>query len=80
VDSERYRVLHAEPRRFSLAGPRMARLHRMNISTWRRDALALAFDASELDRLSDELEALSLDQGSSVTVEYSMGELALERR
>jgi trans-aconitate 2-methyltransferase len=80
ADDERYRVLHAEPRRFELAGPRMARVHLMNLATWRRDAQALSFDAGELDRLSTALEALALDEASDVKVEYVMGELVLERR
>lgn len=80
ADPALYRVLHRGPRRFTLSGPRMARVHLMNLATWRRDPQACAFDPDELDRLHAALEALSRDEASSVVVEYAMGEVALERR
>jgi trans-aconitate 2-methyltransferase len=80
ADPALYGIVHAGPRRFTLPGPRMARVHLMNLATWRRDAQANAFDADELDRLHDALEVLSRDEASDVVVEYAMGEVVLERR
>jgi trans-aconitate 2-methyltransferase len=80
ADPALFRSVHVGPRRFTLSGPRMARVHLMNLATWRRDAQANAFDPGELDRLHVSLEALALDEASDVVVEYAMGEVALERR
>lgn len=80
ADPSLYRSVHVGPRRFTLSGPRMARVHLMNLATWRRDAQANAFDPDELDRLHLALEALSRDEASDVVVEYAMGEVVLERR
>jgi trans-aconitate 2-methyltransferase len=80
ADPALYRCVHVGPRRFALPGPRMARVHLMNLATWRRDPQASAFDPDELDRLHVALEALSRDEASDVIVEYAMGEVVLERR
>jgi SAM-dependent methyltransferase len=80
ADTALYDVVRSGPRHFELEGSRMARVHLMNLATWRRDAQALSFDADELDRLNRALEALSKDDTSDVKVQYAMGELVLERR
>jgi trans-aconitate 2-methyltransferase len=80
ADDELFQRVQAGARRFELSGPRMARVHLMNLATWRRDAQAHSFAADELDRLGQSLDALARDDASDVVVEYTMGELVLERR
>jgi trans-aconitate 2-methyltransferase len=80
VDPALYRVVHAGARPLTLSTPRMAAVHAMNLTTWRKDALAQSFDPDELDRLARELLALSNEANTPARVDYQMGELVLERR
>ena len=54
-----YRVQRAPERELELAPATMARLHAMNLDTWRHDPFAIrAFDADELAHLGRELAAI----------------------
>ena len=55
----------------------MARLHAMNIHTWRHDSAARAFDPAEIDRLSEALQDLAADATTAAHVTYTMGEMVL---
>lgn len=79
VDPALYRVVRAAPRELELDGRRMARLHAMNLPTWRTDPAARSFDPDELDRLGAALQALADDPDARVHVRYALGELVLER-
>jgi hypothetical protein len=57
----------------------MAELHRLNLMTWRHDPLA-SFDPRELESLGAELALIAEGRGVEAVVEYSMGELVVERR
>ena len=59
--------------------PEMARLHAMNIQTWRHDEAARDFDLAEIDALSGALTDLSRDPSTPARVAYTMGELVLQR-
>ena len=79
-DARVYDVRHSGKRRFCLPGSRMAELHRLNLMTWREDPLAASFDRQELESLEAELARIAEGRVTGVVVEYSMGELVLERR
>jgi SAM-dependent methyltransferase len=79
-DSRVYDVRYSGERRFSLPGSRMAELHRLNLLTWRHDPLAASFDRHELEWLESELAQIAGGRGAAAVVEYSMGELVVERR
>jgi len=57
----------------------MARLHAMNIQTWRHDEAARDFDRAEVDRLTDELSTLAERSDSGATLTYVIGEMVVER-
>lgn len=80
ADTGLYDVRYSGERRFSLPGSRMAELHRLNLMTWRHDPLAASFDAHELESLAADLARIAARRDARVVVEYSMGELVLERR
>ena len=80
ADSRLYDVRYSGERRFSLAGSRMAELHRLNLMTWRHDPQAASFDPHELESLEAELAQIAAGSGVQAVVEYSMGELVVERR
>jgi trans-aconitate 2-methyltransferase len=75
-----YDLRYSGERRFSLPGSRMAELHRLNLLTWRHDPLAAPFDPQELESLEGELAQIAEGRAGKPIVEYSMGELVLERR
>jgi trans-aconitate 2-methyltransferase len=79
-DRRLYDVRYSGERRFSLPGSRMAELHRLNLMTWRHDPLAASFDPHELESLEAELSQIAAGLGVKAVVEYSMGELVVERR
>jgi hypothetical protein len=79
-DTRLYDVRHSGECRFDLPGSRMAELHRLNLVTWRHDPLAVSFDPHELESLDSELAQIAAGRGGQAVVEYSMGELVLERR
>ena len=57
----------------------MARLHALNLRTWRNDAHArAAFDADELDDLSRRLEQLAAAAAPDAVVDHTLGELVLD--
>ena len=58
----------------------MAELRRLNLLTWRHDPLAAPFDPHELESLEGELASIAEGRAGKTIVEYSMGELVLERR
>jgi hypothetical protein len=58
----------------------VAELHRLNLMTWRHDPLAGSFDPHELESLEAELPQIAAGRGVEAVVEYSMGELVVERR
>jgi len=80
ADSRVYNVRSSGERRFTLPGARMAELHRLNLMTWRHDPLAASFDPHELESLEAELAQIAEGRGVEAVVEYSMGELVVERR
>jgi len=80
LDPRLYNLRYSGERRFSLPGFRMAELHRLNLLTWRHDPLAASFDQHELDSLEGELGQIAEGRAGQAIVEYSMGELVLERR
>lgn len=79
-DRHLYDVRYSGERRFSLPGSRMAELHRLNLMTWRHDPLAASFDPRELESLEAELAQIAEGRGVQAVVEYSMGELVVQRR
>jgi len=79
-DPRLYDVRSSGERSFLLPGFRMAELHRLNLLTWRHDPLAAPFDPHELESLEGELAQIAEGRAGQVIVEYSMGELVLERR
>lgn len=79
-DSRLYDVRYSGERRFFLSGSRMAELHRLNLMTWRHDPLAAWFDPHELESLEAELAQIAAGRGAEAVVDYSMGELVVERR
>lgn len=80
VDARLYAVRHSGERRFALPASRMAELHRLNLMTWRHDRQAAQFDPHELASLEAELAGIAAGGAGAAVVEYSMGELVLERR
>lgn len=65
----------------SLPSARMARLHALNIASWRSDAHAQAsFDGDELDRLAAQLEAVARGAEAAPPVRQVMRQLVLGRR
>jgi SAM-dependent methyltransferase len=80
VDPSVYRVVDFRITEVPLRAARMARLHHMNLETWRTDAFARAhFDSGELDSLGVALSEVA--QGKRhAEVHYCLGELILERR
>lgn len=79
-DRRLYDVRYSGERRFVLPGARMAELHRLNLKTWRNDPLAASFDPNELEWLVAQLERIADGRTANAVVDYSMGELVLERR
>jgi SAM-dependent methyltransferase len=79
-DRHLYDVRYSGERRFSLPASRMAELHRLNLMTWRHDPLAASFDPRELESLEAELAQIAEGRGVQPVVEYSMGELVVQRR
>lgn len=80
VDQGEYRIADLAHTPLEVGASDMARLHAMNIQTWRHDAAASDFDPAEVDRLHHALETLASDGGSSAYVTYRMGEMVLKPR
>lgn len=80
ADTRVYNVTYSGEHRFVLSGSRMAELHRLNLMTWRHDPLAASFDPHELEWLAAELGQIAEGRCADAVVEYSMGELVVERR
>jgi trans-aconitate 2-methyltransferase len=80
VDERLYHVIDYTVLPLTLSMQGMARLHAMNLTTWRHDAMAHSFGEQELQRLAQSLDELSRDEQSLARVRHSMGELVLERR
>jgi SAM-dependent methyltransferase len=80
VDPSIYRIVDFRITDVPLRAARMARLHQMNLETWRTDAFARErFDSAELDELSTALRDVA-DGKRPAHVRYSLGELIVERR
>ncbi len=79
MDRGLYRSVSFAETPIPVAAPDMARLHAMNIQTWRHDAAAADFDRAEVQRLTDELIAMANDGGPPAAVTYTMGEMVLAR-
>jgi hypothetical protein len=79
VDPSCYRIRTFDETPIVVAAPAMARLHAMNLQTWRHDEAARDFDAAEVVRLGVALDAVAADADSSARVDYVMGELVLDR-
>lgn len=64
----------------SLPAARMARLHALNIETWRNDAYARArFDAKELDALAARLNGIARGEEAAPPVKVVMRQMILEK-
>ena len=73
------RVVSAVMTPIAVTAPAMARLHAMNIQTWRHDAAATDFEAGEVDRLYAALLDLADGPDTAAHIEYEMGEMVIER-
>ena len=72
------RVAYDAVRAFRPPVRSMARLHALNLQTWRDDPYARAtFDAGELDDLARHLARLALSPPPGASVEQSLGELVM---
>lgn len=75
----RWSVRESRARELALPASRMARLHEMNLATWRHGAFARAScDARELDALAERLAAIAEDDGGAV-VRCDLRQLVLAR-
>lgn len=73
------RVVHDAQPAFQPPVQAMARLHALNLQTWREDPYARAtFDAGELDDLSNRLARLAVSAPPDATIEHTLGELVVE--
>jgi trans-aconitate 2-methyltransferase len=72
------RVLHAGARRLRPPVAAMARLHALNLRTWRTDPAAGHLDPGELDALDTELTAIA-GGAPAEPIEHDLGELVLVR-
>jgi trans-aconitate methyltransferase len=71
-----YRVEHAELAPVVLDARVMARLHAMNVRTWREDAFArTAFDGRVLDAITEDLDAVAEGARAAPPVTCVMGRL-----
>lgn len=58
-----------------------ARLHALNLRTWRRDPfIAATVDAEELDRLGESMEALACGARTAPPVRWRLAQVVLRRR
>ena len=80
VDRSAYRIVSFAETPVRVAASDMARLHAMNIQTWRHDEAARDFDPAEVERLSGELTTLANDYAATARVNYAMGEMVVARR
>jgi SAM-dependent methyltransferase len=75
------RVVHHALRTYRPSARAMARLHALNLRTWRDDPYACAaFDAAELDDLDERPTRLAEAAPPDITVEHSLGELVIEAK
>jgi ubiquinone/menaquinone biosynthesis C-methylase UbiE len=75
----RLRVVHEALRTFRPPVPAMARLHALNMQTWREESYARAtFDAGELDDLWNRLMQLAVSAPPDATIDQTLGELVVE--
>jgi trans-aconitate 2-methyltransferase len=73
-------VLHSGVRTVSPPAASMARLHELNLRTWRQDPYAGEhFDAAELDAVAAGLARVSRGEDPDASVDQGMGELILQR-
>ena len=79
VDRALYRTVSFVETAIPVAASDMARLHAMNIQTWRHDEAARDFDPAEVHQLTDDLIALANAPLSTARVNYVMGEMVLAR-
>jgi SAM-dependent methyltransferase len=70
------RLLHAGTRRLRPPVRSMARLHALNLRTWRSDPAAGHLDPGELDALDAELTAIA-GGAAAEPIEHDLGELVL---
>ena len=75
-----WRVRMSRVRSFSPDARTMARLHLMNLRTWRRDPAAVeAFDPAELSRVEEGLEAICEGRAAAPPVRHGLREIAAVR-
>lgn len=73
------RVTHSAVSSYRPLARVMARLHALNLRTWRDDPYARAtFDPAELDELGQRLDRLAEAASQDATVEHSLGELVID--
>ena len=76
-----WKVERFERTRIHLDGRVMARLHAMNVSTWRRDPFAVsAFDVEEIDAMASALESIATGARIAPDVTCLMGQMVLRAR
>lgn len=74
-------VVRSEARVLELDASRMARIHAMNLKTWRTDPYAsTAFDAAELDRLDTRLQAIASGDEPATPVRNTLQGALLHKR
>jgi trans-aconitate 2-methyltransferase len=65
-------------RELSLPAPRMARLHRLNLATWRQDPYARAtFATPLLDELAAALDAIACGAAEAPDVHHALRQIVL---
>jgi hypothetical protein len=73
-------VRHSAEREVCPEAASMARLHELNLRTWRQDPYAAEhFDPAELDEVAAGLGRVVRGEDPGATVEQGMGELVLQR-
>jgi trans-aconitate 2-methyltransferase len=71
-------IAHFARTRIDLDGRVMARLHSINVSTWRHDPFAVsAFDVAEIDAMARALEAVAAGERDAPDVTCTMGQMVL---
>src|SRR5258708_39764426 len=73
-----WRVERFERTRIALDGRVMARLHAMNVRTWRSDPFATStFSATHIDTMTSELDDVAAGRRSAPHVTCVMGQIVL---
>jgi SAM-dependent methyltransferase len=81
IAGEAFHVLRFERTGVTVDARAMARIHAMNVRTWRSDPFAATtFDAEEVDAITAALDAIAAGERAASPVTWVMGQIVLERR